>query len=112
VPIEMKTSQSCAAANVVVHSSSGSISPNQTTPGLTYPSHLLHRGGSIRISVSGNGSRGRGDSCAVRQSMHLGECRLPCRWMTAGLPARSCRSSTFCVMTVSFGTCFASSTTA
>ena len=44
----------------------------------------------------------------ARQSAQRGACRLPCRCSTFGLPARSCRSSTFCVITVSAGACAAS----
>lgn len=73
VPIDKSKSQLSAAARPALYGASGSTSPNHTTPGLTYPLQALHRGGSRRPPSSDSSTVGRGASCALPQSMHLGE---------------------------------------
>lgn len=73
VPIEKNKSQAPEAAKPALQAASGSISPNHTTPGLMYPLHASHRGGSRRQPSTGKSSEGRGAMWALPQSMHLGE---------------------------------------
>ena len=128
----------CSAASWAARqASAGRLSPNQTTPGRTGPPQAAQRGGSMRrpsscspfgapdaaaLAVAASAVRisaavvpaaaasalaGSARLQGARQSQR-GACRLPCRCSTFGLPARSCRSSTFCVITVSAGACAAS----
>lgn len=73
VPIEKNKSQAPEAAKPAFQAASGSISPNHTTPGLMYPLHASHRGGSSRQPSTGKSSEETGAMWALPQSMHLGE---------------------------------------
>ena len=101
------TSHSLAAAKAQLNSLMGKSSSNQTTPGRTEPSQWRQRGGRSRRPPSGSSGMPGGKMCAWPQTAQRGLCRLPCRCNTSVLPARSCKSSTFCVTTVSLGTCCA-----
>ena len=98
------TSHSLAAAKARLSSLIGRSSLNQTTPGRTEPPQRLQRGGGSRRPPSGSSRMVGGKLCARPQAAQRGLCRLPCRCNTPTLPARSCKSSTFCVITVSFCT--------
>ena len=73
------------------------------------PPQCVQLGGHSQRPPSGSSGTPGGRTCGRPQARQRGACRLPCRCTTWVLPARSCRSSTFCVTTVSRGTCRASS---
>ena len=54
--------------------------------------------------VSGLAGIGRTHLSAIERGEHTFS-NSPCRWMTFDEPARSCRSSTFCVTTVTSKRC-------
>src|SRR5690606_36020528 len=82
----------------------GKDSPNHTTPGRTSPSQLPQRGGSNRWPVSIVCSAGTSNPVNGRlQPEQRSFISSPRRCSTRDEPARSCRSATFCVTTLSPG---------
>ncbi len=111
VPMANNRSHFWAASNARRNSLTGRSSPNQTTPGRTKPPQI-QTGGLDRRPPSGSTGMPGGKMWAWPQVAQRGECRLPWRCSTSVLPARSCRSSTFCVTMVSLGTSVAKVATA
>ncbi|MNT36719.1 hypothetical protein D3C72_1728200 [compost metagenome] len=115
VPMLNIRSHRCAACTAALQESAGRLSPNHTTPGRTGAEQCAQAGGAMRRPVSCSSATSAPSDTSVAkaygdpQTEQRGACRLPCRCVTRGLPARSCRSSTFWVMTASSGTCRASS---
>ncbi|PAV68872.1 hypothetical protein WR25_26089 [Diploscapter pachys] len=108
VPTDSSTSHCRAAAKACSSTASGNISPNHTTPGRNGPAQQAQRGGSMRRPCTASSGSATGSSAGRAQSRQRKAFSRPCKCSTARLPARSCRSSTFCVTRVSFGTCAAS----
>ena len=101
VPTTSSSSHASTASTARRHGSSGNSSPNHTTPGRTGAPHSAHGGGCRCVTSSSGGS---GTCAGSAQPLHRGAKRLPCRCAATVLPARSCRSSTFCVMTATLAT--------
>ena len=98
VPTEISTSQLFTKAIADFQTSEGKSSPYQTTPGRNFPLHLTHRGGSTSPPIAEVTCDG-GISAVRWHAKHFGVERLPWRCSTSKDPARSCKSSMFCVIT-------------
>ena len=94
VPAAMNTSQ-VHAVDAAVRSAGDSDSPNQTTPGRASPPHPGHVAG-----CAGSGTRSSRHGKVPQRFQQESSQIEPCSRTRRCVPARMCRSSTFCVMTV------------
>ena len=98
VPTTSITSAPLPRARPRPSRASGSASPNQTTPGRKRAAAgAMRRLGRAEASPGSRRGGRRGHGSSQRSAMS------PCRRMVPALPARWCRSSTFCVTTVNTG---------
>ena len=89
VPIQKNTSQRLADSQAESHSRSGSLSPNQTTPGRTRAAQDLQRGGSMRVVPEGGCGSELPSVYGSRHFSQYGRRISPCKCSTSRLPARS-----------------------